>query len=119
MTKRPYEALVRWTDAEPTFEALDDLIEAILWPVPGRRQGLQSARAESNSTQARSRKERAMFDPDRFITDCRDNARSAPGVLDVVARAVSTPAAEILACARRAEAGRGSGAPTVRAISRS
>ena len=29
MTKRPYEALVRWTDAEPTFEALDDLIEAI------------------------------------------------------------------------------------------
>ena len=37
-----------------------------------------------------------MFDLDRFITDCRDNARSAPGVLDVVARAVSTPA-EILA----------------------
>ena len=37
-----------------------------------------------------------MFDPDRFITDCRDNARSAPGVLDVVARAVSTPG-EILA----------------------
>jgi predicted metal-dependent enzyme (double-stranded beta helix superfamily) len=33
-----------------------------------------------------------MFDLDRFITDCRDNARSAPGVLDVVARAVSTPA---------------------------
>ena len=29
MTKGPYEALVRWTDAEPTFEALDDLIEAI------------------------------------------------------------------------------------------
>jgi len=28
MTKGPYEALVRWTDAEPTFEALDDLIEA-------------------------------------------------------------------------------------------
>jgi hypothetical protein len=29
MTKGPYEALVRWTGAEPTFEALDDLIEAI------------------------------------------------------------------------------------------
>ena len=29
MTKGPYEALVRWTDAEPTFEALDDLIEAV------------------------------------------------------------------------------------------
>ena len=29
MTKGPSEALVRWTDAEPTFEALDDLIEAI------------------------------------------------------------------------------------------
>ncbi len=28
MAKGPYEALVRWTDAEPTFEALDDLIEA-------------------------------------------------------------------------------------------
>jgi predicted metal-dependent enzyme (double-stranded beta helix superfamily) len=36
-----------------------------------------------------------MFDLDRFITDCRDTARSAPDVLDVVARAVSTPA-EIL-----------------------
>ena len=29
MTKRTYEALVRWTATEPTFEALDDLIEAI------------------------------------------------------------------------------------------
>jgi hypothetical protein len=29
MTKGPYEALVRWTDAEPVFEALDDLIEAV------------------------------------------------------------------------------------------
>ena len=29
MTKGPYEALVRWTAAEPTFEALDDLIEAV------------------------------------------------------------------------------------------
>ena len=29
MTKGPYEALVRWTDAEPTFESLDDLIEAV------------------------------------------------------------------------------------------
>ena len=28
MTKGPYQALVRWTDAEPTFEALDDLIDA-------------------------------------------------------------------------------------------
>ena len=35
-----------------------------------------------------------MFDPSRFIADCRD-AQSAPGVLDVVARAVSAPA-EIL-----------------------
>ena len=37
-----------------------------------------------------------MFDLDRFITDCRGHARSASGVLEVVARAVSTPA-EILA----------------------
>ncbi len=29
MTKGPYQALVRWTDAEPTFEALDDLIEVV------------------------------------------------------------------------------------------
>jgi hypothetical protein len=29
MTKGPYQALVRWADAEPTFEALDDLIEAV------------------------------------------------------------------------------------------
>ena len=28
MTKGPYQALVRWTDTEPTFESLDDLIEA-------------------------------------------------------------------------------------------
>jgi hypothetical protein len=28
MAKGPYQALVRWTDTEPTFEALDDLIEA-------------------------------------------------------------------------------------------
>ena len=37
-----------------------------------------------------------MFDLDRFIADCRDSVRHAPGVLDVVARAVSTPA-EVLA----------------------
>jgi predicted metal-dependent enzyme (double-stranded beta helix superfamily) len=35
-----------------------------------------------------------MFDLPRFIADCRE-AHSAPGVLDIVARAVSTPA-EIL-----------------------
>jgi hypothetical protein len=29
MMKSPYDALVRWTDAGPTFEALDDLIEAV------------------------------------------------------------------------------------------
>jgi hypothetical protein len=28
MLTAPYEALVRWTDAEATFEALDDLVEA-------------------------------------------------------------------------------------------
>ena len=28
MTKGPYQALVRWTHVEPTFESLDDLIEA-------------------------------------------------------------------------------------------
>lgn len=28
MAKGPYQALVRWTEAEPTFESLDDLIEA-------------------------------------------------------------------------------------------
>lgn len=35
-----------------------------------------------------------MFDVDRFIADCRsaDGARSSPGVLEVVAAAVSTPA---------------------------
>jgi hypothetical protein len=27
MLTAPYEALVRWTDAEATFEALDDLVE--------------------------------------------------------------------------------------------
>jgi hypothetical protein len=27
MVAAPYEALVRWTDTEPTFEALDDLVE--------------------------------------------------------------------------------------------
>jgi len=27
MLAAPYEALVRWTDAEATFEALDDLVE--------------------------------------------------------------------------------------------
>ena len=36
-----------------------------------------------------------MLDVDRFIADCRGSARSAPGVLDVVARAVSMPS-EIL-----------------------
>jgi predicted metal-dependent enzyme (double-stranded beta helix superfamily) len=46
-----------------------------------------------------------MFDPDRFITDCRDNARSAPGVLDVVARAVSTPAAILAALGEPKRAG--------------
>ena len=33
MVKGPYEALVRWTDGDPTFEALDDLIEAVHQPV--------------------------------------------------------------------------------------
>jgi hypothetical protein len=28
MLAPPYEALVRWTDAEATFEALDDLVDA-------------------------------------------------------------------------------------------
>jgi hypothetical protein len=27
MVAAPYEALVRWPDTEPTFEALDDLVE--------------------------------------------------------------------------------------------
>lgn len=33
MTGGPYEALVRWTEGDPTFEALDDLIEAVHQPV--------------------------------------------------------------------------------------
>jgi hypothetical protein len=28
MIARPYEALVRWPDGPPTFESLDDLIDA-------------------------------------------------------------------------------------------
>jgi hypothetical protein len=33
MMKSPYDALVRWPDEEPTFEALEDLIEAAPQPV--------------------------------------------------------------------------------------
>jgi hypothetical protein len=29
MLTAPYEALARWTDAEATFEALDDLVEVV------------------------------------------------------------------------------------------
>jgi len=29
MLTAPYEALVRWSDAEATFEALDDLVEVV------------------------------------------------------------------------------------------
>jgi hypothetical protein len=32
MMKSPSDALVRWSDADPTFEALDDLIEAVPQP---------------------------------------------------------------------------------------
>jgi hypothetical protein len=33
MMTHPYEALVRWRDAEPTFEALDSLVEASRRPI--------------------------------------------------------------------------------------
>jgi hypothetical protein len=33
MTEGSYEALVRWTEGDPTLEALDDLIEAVHQPV--------------------------------------------------------------------------------------
>ena len=49
-----------------------------------------------------------MFDLDRFIDDCRDAVAAIPShkaVREVVARAVSDPAA-ILAASRRADDGR-------------
>lgn len=55
MVAEPYEALVRWTDAEPTFEALDGLIDVHRAALTDRQRpelGRQGARMVEGALQS-------------------------------------------------------------------